>query len=354
MYKVGIFPGKFFPPQRGQLNAVIQAATKVDSLYIVVSDNMEIADEVCKDNRLPKMPLKLRAKWLSVELQNIEHIKVIILDETGIPPYPEGCKPWAKKLKEVMPVKFDIIFGGELEYKDTYMKSFPGVIYEVYDYTRSRYPISATDIRTDYLKHWDYILGSARQFFARRILISGTESCGKTVMTKYLAKIFHTSWSEEWGRHYPDKYLGGNDKLLEPDDFVKIAYEQSLIDDETLRCANRIAFFDTDAVVTQFYCNMYTGKYVPDIDRFVDPDKYDVVILLPPSVKWVADGMRWTSGAAERLRLHTELCNMYKKYHFNRVIAIDADFYNSYNSRLNKVIEIADKMLANRFCWSRY
>ncbi len=350
MYEVGVFPGKFFPPHRGHLNAIIQAATKVDLLYVVVSDNMDIADALCKKNSLLRMPLKLRAKWLSVELQNIEHIKVIILDEAGIPPYPEGCAPWAKRLREVMPVQFDIIFGGEAEYGGTYMVSFPDVLYQVYDYTRSRYPVSATDIRNDYLKHWDYILGSAREFFARRVLISGTESCGKTVITKYLAKIFHTSWSEEWGRHYPDKYLGGNDKLLEPDDFVKIAHEQAMIDEDTLRCANRISFFDTDAVVTQFYCNMYTGKYNPDIDRFIDPGKYDVILLLSPATKWVADGMRWKSYTSERQQLHTELRDMYVKYHFDRMIYIDE---NSYNSRLNAVVDIADRMLADRSYMSR-
>ena len=351
MYKIGVFPGKFFIPHRGHLNAIIQSATKTDLLYVVVSDNMDIADKVCEEHKLPKMPLKLRAKWLSIELQNIDNIKVIILDETGIPPYPKGCVLWTKALKEVIPTKFDVIFGGEVEYRDTYMKNFPGVSYEVYDYKRTRYPISATDIRNNYLKNWDYILGAARQFFARRVLISGTESCAKTTLTKYLAKIFHTSWSEEWGRHYPDRYLGGNDKLLEPNDFINIAYEQSVIDNETLRCANKIAFFDTDAVITQFYCKMYTGSYAPEIDRFVDPNKYDVVLLLLPSVKWVPDGMRWKSKFTERQRLHKELSEMYSEYGFNRILTIGSD---SYNERLNTAIDVADTLLSDRLYMNRY
>jgi len=174
MYNIGVFPGKFFPPHRGHLNAIIRAATQVNLLYVVVSDNMDIAKEKCDKDSLPYMPLELRAKWLSIELQNIDHIKVIILDETGIPPYPLGCKPWAEALKETMPEKFDVIFGGDAEYQDTYMQNFPGVTYHIYDRNRNRYPISATTIRTDYLQHWDYILGSARRFFARRVLITGT------------------------------------------------------------------------------------------------------------------------------------------------------------------------------------
>ena len=116
MYNVGVFPGKFFPPHRGHLNSIIQAATRCNKLYVVVSDNMDIANEVCKKAVLPPMPLNLRALWISLELQDIEHIEVIVLDETGIPPYPEGTKEWTALLKEGVPEEFGAIFGGELEY----------------------------------------------------------------------------------------------------------------------------------------------------------------------------------------------------------------------------------------------
>jgi len=351
MYNIGVFPGKFFPPHSGHLNAIIQAATQVNFLYVVVSDNMELADEVCKREMIKPIPLKLRAKWLSIELQNIDHIKVIIVDETGIAPYPDGCVDWAKKLQETVPDKFDVIFGGEQEYRDTYMKCMTDVAYEVYDYERTAYPISATKIRNDYLKHWDYILGSAREFFARRVLLTGTESCGKTTMTRYLAKIFHTSWSEEEGRYYSDKYLGGNDKLLCNKDFFRIAFEQQIVDEHTLCTANRIAFFDTDAVVTQYYCKMYTDKYNKDIEKFVDPDKYDVVLVFTPTVSWVPDGMRWKSDDNERLKLHKRLVEMYEIRNFERIIIIDGN--GSYNTRLQSSIEIANKLLADRHYMSR-
>jgi len=354
MYNAGVFPGKFFPPHRGHLNSIIQAATQCDKLYVVVSDNMDIADEKCDDAGLPLMSLELRAWWLAVELQCIPHIEVITIDETGIPPYPDGTKQWTKLLKKDVPEKFDAIFGGEIEYKDTYMENFPGgkVDYVVHDYKRSRYPISATKIREDYLKHWDYILGAARRMFARRVLITGTESCGKTTMAKYLGKIFHTSWTEEWGRHYPDKYLGGNDKLLRVEDFFNIAYEQSRIfDEEAMKAANRIVFFDTDAVVTQFYCELYTGAQNPDVERFVDPSKYDVVLMLTPDVKWIPDGMRWNSDLAKRMNLHRKLRKMYKDRGFERIVSIMG---GSYNARLNIAVSLADDLLADRKFSTRF
>jgi HTH-type transcriptional repressor of NAD biosynthesis genes len=351
MYNVGVFPGKFFPPHRGHLGAIIRSATQVDKLYVVVSDDMIIANEACRKEHLPCMPLELRAKWLSIELQNISHIKVIILDETGIAPYPDGCVPWSKKLLETVPEKFDVIFGGEEEYRGTYMKSMPDIAYEVFDRERNRYPISATKIRTDYLENWDYILGSAREFFARRVLITGTESCGKTTIVRYLAKIFHTSWSEEWGRHYPDKYLGGNDKLLSTEDFFRIAFEQQLQDEHALRTANKIAFFDSDAVVTQFYCKMYTGRHNADIEKFVDPDKYDVVLALSPNVRWVPDGMRWKSEQKERVSLHNKLMKMYDSRGFDRIFTVK---YDSYGERLEEITGISDRLITRRHYFNRY
>jgi HTH-type transcriptional regulator, transcriptional repressor of NAD biosynthesis genes len=353
MYNVGVFPGKFFPPHRGHLNSIIQAATQVNKLYVVVSDNMTLAAELCRKESLKDIPLELRAKWLSIELQNIDHIKVTILDEAGIPPYPEGCKPWANRLQEVVPEKFDVIFGGELEYRDTYMRSMPEVVYETYDYKRTRYPISATEIRQDYLKNWNYILGSAREFFARRVLVTGTESCGKTTLVKYLAKIFHTSWSEELGRYYPKDHLGNNDKLLSAEDFFRIAFLQQMQDEEALalRSANRIVFFDSDAVVTQYYCKMYLGEYNDNIEKFVDPSKYDVTLILTPDVKWVPDGLRWKSRSVERARLHEELTQMYFDRGFKNVILLGGD---TYKERLNVSINIADKLVADRNYCSRW
>lgn len=351
MYNIGVVPGKFFPPHRGHLNQIIRAATQCKKVYVVVSDDEDIAMEKCRKDRLKYMPIKLRALWLSIELQSIDHIKVVILDETGIPPYPDGSIQWCKMLTDLIPESIDVIFGGEKEYQDTYMKHLPGIEYNVYDYKRSRYPISATEVRHNYLKHWDYILGSARPFFARRVLITGTESCAKSTLTKYLGKIFHTSWSEEYGRYYSEKFLGGNENLFRMSDFEKIARHQAGQDSHALKTANKIAFFDTDATVTQYYCEMYMGQKNMQIERLVNPQKYDVVLLMGPNVKWVYDGLRFKDKQTERIKLHRKLYYMYRNRGFKNIIEInDSDYY----TRLEKAVEIADKLIADPNYMNRY
>jgi len=352
MYKIGAVPGKFFLPHRGHIYQIIRAATLCEKLYVVVSDNEDIALDKCRKDNLPYVPIKTRALWMSLELQNISHIKVITLDETGIPEYPDGSEKWCEMLRNAIPEQLDVIFGGEEEYQHTYMKFMPGVKYDVFDYARSRYPISGTEIRHNYLEHWDYILGPARPLFARRVLIAGTESCGKTTLVKYLGKIFHTSWAEEYGRYYSRDCLGGNEDLFSIEDFEKIAIKQREWDENALRTANRIAFFDSDAVITQYYCELYMGQPNPKLEAFVDPQKYDVVLFLAPTVKWVPDGLRLKGTDGMRKRLHQKLLYMYYDRGFkDKIIEIDDP---EYDVRLQRAMSISDMLLGDRNYKSRY
>jgi HTH-type transcriptional repressor of NAD biosynthesis genes len=342
MYQVGVFPGKFLPPHRGHLNAILRAASQCKKFYVVVSDNANYAAESASKNEIRPMPMMLRTKWLSQELQGLNHIKVVMLDETNIPAYPAGTVQWAALLKKAVPEPFDVIFGGEEVYRKTYMPNFPNVEYVVYDRNRERYPISATEVRNSPLQHWDYILGSARAHFAKRVLITGTESCGKTTLVKTLAKMYHTSWAEELGRFYSERCLGGNESVFTSEDFFKIAFQQTELDEHALKTANKIAFFDTDAVVTQFYCELYLGNINPNIEIFVDPTKYDLTIMLAPNVPWVADGLRWNENQTDRNRLHDELYSMYAARGFREIMVIDDP---TYIRRLDKVVEMVEDLL---------
>lgn len=352
MHKIGVVPGKFFPPHRGHLNQIIRAATQCEKVYVVVSDNEDLALEKCRQDNLPYIPINRRALWLSHELCGFDHIEVLMLDETHIPPYPDGSEQWCEMLRKLIVYPIDVIYGGELEYQDTYMTHLPETKYDVYDYKRSRYPVSGTEVRYNYLEHWDYILGAARGFFARRVLVTGTESCGKSTLVKYLGKIFHTSWSEEYGRYYSRDHLGGNEKLFQIGDFAKIAALQQNQDDKALRAANRICFFDSDAVVTQFYCDLYLGQQNPIIEQFVEPQKYDVVLMMAPSVNWVPDGLRFKGDQKDRERLHKKLLYMYMDRGFkDKIIEIDDP---EYSVRLQRAVSISDMLLGDRQYKSRY
>ena len=341
MYKTGVFAGKFLPPHRGHLSQIINAATQCETLYVVVSDNKSMTAKSCQEAGLPLMSADLRVKWLSQELQGFEHIKIVLLDESDIPEYPYGWEYWIDYLKLAVNDKIDVVFGGDSGYTAGYKLYLPEAEFKLFDYSRDRYPISATLIRKNPFKYWDYILGSARPFFAKKVLITGTESCGKTTTTKYLAKIFYTSWSEEVGRYYAEKFLGGNETVYTEEDFSRIAYLQYENDMDALKKANKVVFYDTDAVVTQYYAELYLGKRVEIVDKFVDPTRYDLVILFEPTVPWIDDGMRFNGEQNKRRELNEKLVWMYQTYGFKKI----KELGGNYNERLEKCIEMVSELI---------
>ena len=342
MYQTGVYFGRFCPPHRGHLYQIIEASTKCEKLIVVISDNRAQTEKICRDAGLPTITYKLRKQWIGQQVQDMSHIQVRVLDETDIPEYPDGWAQWAARMRDVVPEPIDAFFVGDTEYEATLRDYFPESQVEMFDPARSRYPISATEIRRDILNNWHYILGPARPFFAKKVLIAGTESCGKTTLTKCLAKLYNTSWSEEVGRYYADQYLGGDETIYTDEDFSRMAHLQAEQDYHALRTANKVCFFDTDAVVTDYYSELYMGHRNRLVEAYINPDKYDVLLYLSPDVKWVDDGMRLNGSQERREALNDRLIDMYKEFGFaDKLVIIRGD----YNERLTQAISLVDRML---------
>lgn len=342
MYKTGVYFGRFCPPHRGHLYQIMIASTRCEKLIVVISDNKYQTEVICQEAGLPTITYQLRKQWIAQQVQDMSHIQVRVLDETDIPLYPDGWEMWSERMREVVPEQIDAFFVGDSDYDQPLRRYFPESAIELFDPSRSRYPISATEIRHDILNNWHYILGPARPFFAKRVLIAGTESCGKTTLTKCLAKLYNTSWSEEVGRYYAEKYLGGDETIYTDEDFGRMAHLQAEQDYQALRTANKVCFFDTDAVVTDYYSELYMNHRNKLVEAYINPDKYDVLLFLTPDVKWVDDGQRLNGSQERREMLNDRLLNMYKEFGFGeKIIMVGGD----YNQRLTRAIEIVDNML---------
>lgn len=345
MYKTGVYFGRFLPPHRGHLYQIIQASTRCEKLIVVISDNRRQTEELCRADALPVITYQLRKQWLAQQVQDMSHIEVRVLDETDLPVYPDGWPQWAERMRQVVPEAISAFFVGDRDYDEPLQHWFPESAIELFDPTRTRYPISATEIRRDILNNWHYILGPARPFFSRKVLIAGTESCGKTTLTKCLAKLYNTSWSEEVGRYYAEHYLGGDETIYTDGDFARMAYLQAEQDFQAMRTANKVCFFDTDAVVTDYYSELYMGHRNHLVEAFIDPEKYDVLLYLSPDVKWVADGQRLNGDQARREMLNSRLLDMYAEFGFSdRIRVIGGD----YTQRLDAAVRIVDDLLGLR------
>lgn len=342
MYQTGVYFGRFLPPHRGHLYQIIEASTKCQNLIVVISDNAEQTRALCEADGLPEISYRLRKQWFSQQVQDMPHIQVRVLDESDIPVYPEGWQEWSKRMREVVCAPIDAFFVGDLSYSETLASYFPEAKVELFDPSRTRYPISATEIRKNILGNWHYILGAARPFFAKKVLIAGTESCGKTTLTKCLAKLYNTSWSEEVGRYYAQDYLGNDETIYTDEDFGRIAHIQYEQDYHALRSANKVCFFDTDATYTDYFSELYMGHRNELVEKYIDHTRYDRLFYLMPDVRWVADGQRLNGDEDRRRILNDRLLQMYRDYGFGDKITIIS---GDYNARLHKAIQLVDDLL---------
>ena len=342
MYQTGVYFGRFLPPHRGHLYQIIEASTKCHNLIVVISDNAVQTRALCEADGLPEISYRLRKQWFSQQVQDMPHIQVRVLDESDIPVYPEGWQEWSKRMREVVGAPIDAFFVGDLSYSETLASYFPEAKVELFDPSRTRYPISATEIRKNILGNWHYILGAARPFFAKKVLIAGTESCGKTTLTKCLAKLYNTSWSEEVGRYYARDYLGNDETIYTDEDFARIAHIQYEQDYHALRSANKVCFFDTDATYTDYFSELYMGHRNELVEKYIDHTRYDRLFYLMPDVRWVADGQRLNGDEERRRLLNDRLLQMYRDYGFGDKITIIS---GDYTARLHKAIQLVDELL---------
>jgi HTH-type transcriptional repressor of NAD biosynthesis genes len=332
--RVGVFPGKFLPPHRGHLLAILEAHSRCDKLYVVVSEQRELDTRLCELARIEFIPGNLRIRWLQDELEGL-NIEFKLIDNPDLPTFPDGWNEYASELRAKINENIDVIFGGERSYIEGHKIAFPGVEYELVDPARSLVPISASEIRTNPIQYWDYLLDSESSFFARKILITGPESCGKSHMAKKLAIHFQTSCSLEYGHEYQLKRLAGNGAIFTDDDFLQIIAHQSLRDSKVISTANRLSIFDTDPVITAYYSQFYLGKVLPQIESYINPSGYDLVIALRPSVRWIDDGSRDTPSQQLRDKSFDDIMKLYEYYGFdiNRFVIIES--YN-YLERFNQ------------------
>jgi HTH-type transcriptional repressor of NAD biosynthesis genes len=336
MGKTGVIIGKFLPLHLGHVNFINRSSTKTDKLVVVVCHSSR-DKKMCEEYGIPEITVKDRLRWLHTIYQDIPHIEIRSLDESSIPAYPDGWKEFVGLLKETVPEKIDFVYSGEPSYDSFFKELLPEAEHILIDPERTGYNISGTQIRKNPYKNWEYLPAVVRPFFCKKVVLIGTESCGKTTLTKFLAKAFNTSWAEEYGRNYVYEECGGNEDNLEYGDYIKIAMHQKKLEAEAVRHSNKIVFIDTEAIVTQFYCKLYEGKEDPAIDEIIKRQNYDLWLYLENDVKWVDDGLRKNGSDKERNKGKKILAELLEKYNIADKVKMIS---GNYEERLDKALEI--------------
>lgn len=270
----GLVIGKFMPPHAGHLHLFGAARQQVDDIFVVLFSKPA-----------EPIPGALRLAWLRELLPGASVFHVDRLHHVDYDD-PDAWSFWVSAIRETLPCCPDVVFSSE-PYGDELARRL-GARHVMVDAARHQVPISASQIRTHPLAHWDYIPPPVRPHYARRVAIVGAESTGKTTLARALAQHFQTAWVPEFAREYLLARAGS----CTPADMLVIAQEQANREERQARQANRLLICDTNLLVTQVWHEHYFGGCPPEIQRLAAERTADLYLPCDIDVPWMADGLR--------------------------------------------------------------
>ena len=294
-FEEGLVVGKFAPLTMGHINLINKAATACRKLTVALCyDDKFLNNQSPRDKKV--LTLKNRMIWLKNTFADMPHITVVMIDETNLPVYPNGWAGYAILLRDIYPDSVipegTAIFSSEIEYIDGYEKNVPELTHVIVDNDRNEVPISATMVRENLYQNWHLIPSCVRQAYTLKVCVIGTESSGKSTLIKAMAKLFNTSWVEEYGRNYCINEVGGDEKLLSSVDYEKIAFAHKTEEEKALSRSNKVSFIDSNAFVTEFYHRLYEGHKNEVVTSIAQNEEYDLVLYMTDETTWVDDGLR--------------------------------------------------------------
>ena len=121
----------------------------------------------------------------------------------------------------------------------------------------------------------------------RRIVLTGSESTGKTTLAEGLASHFGVPWVPEFSRTYAEARGG----VLTAADVEPIARGQFAAEAAALASGGPVVF-DTDLLSTVVYARHYYGKVPVWVGQAVRRYPRSLYLLGDIDLSWVSDGIR--------------------------------------------------------------
>jgi len=271
----GLVVGKFYPPHRGHKHLIDTALAQADEVHVVLCE---------RPGEDPPGPL--RAGWL----REIHPSARVWLIEDRYDANDSAV--WAENCKRLLGFIPDRVFTSE-DYGDPFAACL-GCRHVLVDKARIAVPISGTAVRADPLGNWDFLEPPVRGFYARRVVLVGAESTGKTTLAGDLSAALGTEWVPEYGREYwEEKMRRGEPNVWRPEEFVAIARGQCEREDAGARRANRVLICDTDAFATRVWYRRYLGGWSADVDEVAKAHRRpDLYLMTDIATPFVQDGTR--------------------------------------------------------------
>lgn len=274
--------GKFLPPHAGHVYLVEVAKRMCDQLTVVVGT-------------LAREPIlgELRVRWMRELFPDVNVVH--LTDENPQDPreHPEFWSIWKNSLIRVLPEPPDVVFSSEAYGKK--LAEILGARSVVVDPDRVAQPVSGTQVRDAPFRHWQYLPAPVRAHYARRVVVFGPESTGKTTLARRLAEHFQTRWVPEFARAHLEAQAG----KLATEDIELIARGQLAAEDALAREANRILFCDTDVLATRIWSEALFGSCPDWIVASARERRYPLTLLCDVDVPFVPDPVRYLPNARQ-------------------------------------------------------
>lgn len=361
--KIGVVFGSFAPLHQGHLDCIMRAKKENDGGCIVI---------VCGfpgDKGGEMMPLKRRYRYVREFFADDDLVAVYAIDdgEIGAKPYPDGWDQWLGEFYKIFDKAVEKNYVEKNWYKVPARHWYAGDPNYVSDLIErgeeatlldrvADNPICATMIRQNPIKHWDKITFPFRRLFSHNILICGTASEGKSVMTADLGKYFNAPYSHEYARDYMKESCVA-DWELDGADFMAFLDGQYRLNRNLINSPGNhgIFFADSDSMVTRMYAEYYAKdgscgltedefKSVASMaDAITAKCRWDKIFVLAPHGVYVDDHERYMahSGMNERQELFNILCrNLKESGNWDKVVILQEGYYENFMTIVRYVREV--------------
>lgn len=368
--RVGVIFGSFAPLHQGHLDLIYRAKKENDGGCVVIVCGFD------GDKGEPLMPHAKRYRYVREFFADDDLVAVYAINDTeiGAPMYPNGWpkwleefnRIWAKAAKptweEIETEKFSgaqcvepkrVWYVGDHEYfLDLTERGEKAILVD----RIADNPICATMIRQNPIKHWDKITFPFRRLFSHNILICGTASEGKSVMTTDLGKYFNAPHSEEFAREYMRESCV-SEWELDGADYLALLDGQYRTNKRLINSPGNhgVFFADSDSMVTRMYAEHYskdpTCAITPEefervavlADEITRKCRWDKIFLVAPHGVFVDDHERYMthSGMNERQELFNILCeNIKRSGNWDKVVVLRGSYYENFMTIVEYVREV--------------
>ncbi len=165
---------------------------------------------------------------------------------------------------------------------------------------------------------------------SKQFVITGTESSGKSTLSKLLASGYQTSFVQEYAREHLEKL----NRPYEFDDVLIMAKEQ--LNRET-EVQNELVFLDTDLTVFAIWIKEKYNLEIDWINEHLANSKHKTYFLCDIDIEWENDPLREHPNQADRIRLFNNYRELLEEY--------DLDYHvisGDITTRIKKCKEIID------------